>query len=153
MARGRRAEPALFLLAPGQPRPHPPTVYLLAYNLASAVGWAYILFIVATALQAGDDAATLYDKVELALKVVQSAAALEVLHAVVGLVRSPVATTALQVASRLTLVWVFTVPYAACHAHWSLYLMVGRCVRSGWRAAARVGCRCRSRGGEGGGSA
>jgi hypothetical protein len=42
--------------------------------------------------------------VESPLTIVQSAAALEVLHALVGVVRSPVLTTALQVASRLLLV-------------------------------------------------
>lgn len=114
--------------------PFPPRVrascaaYLVAYNVASAVGWALILKLVVEAWLAGDSPAALYGKVGLLLQVVQSAAALEVVHALVGLVRSPVGTTALQVASRLMLVWAYTVPHADCHAHWSLFLMVGRCV-------------------------
>jgi very-long-chain (3R)-3-hydroxyacyl-CoA dehydratase len=43
--------------------------------------------------------------VSLPLKAVQSAAVLEVVHAATGLVRSPVAVTATQVASRLWILW------------------------------------------------
>lgn len=39
------------------------------------------------------------------LQMVQSLAVMEVVHAVMGLVRSPVFTTAQQVASRLFIVW------------------------------------------------
>ena len=39
------------------------------------------------------------------VKVTQSLAVLEVVHAALGWVRSPVATTAMQVASRLWSVW------------------------------------------------
>ena len=52
-------------------------------------------------------------------------AVMEVLHAMFGLVRSPVATTALQVFSRLNLIWTYTNAFEECQAHWSLYLMVG----------------------------
>lgn len=41
----------------------------------------------------------------LALQITQSLAILEVVHAAVGLVRSPVFTTAQQVASRIFVVW------------------------------------------------
>jgi very-long-chain (3R)-3-hydroxyacyl-CoA dehydratase len=101
--------------------------YLALYNVASAAGWALILKIALVSYFVDNASPSeFYARVESPLKIVQSAAALEVLHALVGLVRSPVLTTALQVASRLLLVWGFTVPVAACHAHWSLYLMVGR---------------------------
>jgi very-long-chain (3R)-3-hydroxyacyl-CoA dehydratase len=102
------------------------SAYLVAYNLASAVGWALILKLVVESWLAGESPAVLYGKAGVLLQVVQTAAALEVVHALLGLVRSPVGTTALQVASRLTLVWAYTVPHAECHAHWSLFLMVGR---------------------------
>jgi hypothetical protein len=48
----------------------------------------------------------------------------EVLHALTGMVRSPVAVTATQVASRLWVVWGATYFAAASQQHWSLYLMV-----------------------------
>jgi very-long-chain (3R)-3-hydroxyacyl-CoA dehydratase len=50
-------------------------------------------------------ATTSYSRAGAATAFVQSFAALEVLHAALGWVRSPVPTTAMQVASRLFLVW------------------------------------------------
>ncbi|RXW14302.1 hypothetical protein EST38_g11548 [Candolleomyces aberdarensis] len=50
-------------------------------------------------------ATTTYGRAGAATAFVQSFAALEVLHAALGWVRSPVPTTAMQVASRLFLVW------------------------------------------------
>jgi very-long-chain (3R)-3-hydroxyacyl-CoA dehydratase len=50
-------------------------------------------------------AKTLYSVVGLEVALVQSFAFLEVIHVVLGLVRSPLSTTAMQVASRLILVW------------------------------------------------
>jgi len=52
-----------------------------------------------------DRAKTLYSVVGLKVALVQSFAILEVVHVLLGLVRSPLGTTAMQVASRLTLVW------------------------------------------------
>jgi very-long-chain (3R)-3-hydroxyacyl-CoA dehydratase len=49
---------------------------------------------------------------------------MEVVHAMTGLVRSPWTTVALQVASRVLLVWGYSKPFTACQEHWSLYLMV-----------------------------
>ena len=54
--------------------------------------------------------ARMYQAVELPLMVAQTAAIMEILHSLVGLVRSPVAITALQVASRLWIVWGIIVP-------------------------------------------
>lgn len=48
--------------------------------------------------------------IELPLMVAQTAAVMEILHCAVGLVRSPLAITALQVASRLWIVWGIIVP-------------------------------------------
>lgn len=50
-------------------------------------------------------ATTTYASVGPATALVQSCAALEVAHAALGWVRSPLQTTAMQVASRLFLVW------------------------------------------------
>lgn len=142
-------------------------LYLLAYNVASAIGWSYVLYTLSAYLLnlnvpgartepatfATDPVATVTSAVERVLALlarllpflrptapastaehiqaqlpdaarplwaraarafgavgaqtalVQSGAALEVLHALAGWVRSPVATTAMQVASRLFLVW------------------------------------------------
>lgn len=47
----------------------------------------------------------LYGPVETEVKLFQTLAILEVFHAMLGLVRSPVGTTLMQITSRVTLVW------------------------------------------------
>ena len=100
------------------------TAYLVLYNAACAVGWAYVLYLTLLHAASGPaDARTLWAALALPLTAVQSAAALEVAHAALGLVSSPVLTVAIQVSSRLILVWGYTRPFAVCQGHWSLYLM------------------------------
>eukprot|EP01032_Pedospumella_encystans_P033196 gene33196-37505_t len=79
-------------------------VYLLAYNLACCAGWAYVLFICVKHIRAETIADT-WSEVELPLKIVQTAAVLEVLHSMVGLVKSPWATAFMQVFSRVWTLW------------------------------------------------
>lgn len=92
------------------PRPHPlpaamasvSRFYLLFYNAAMCAGWATVLLRLLRAVANNSPA---YPAVEVALKVFQTGAVLEVLHSLVGLIRAPASTTALQVTSRLMLVW------------------------------------------------
>lgn len=100
-------------------------LYLTLYNTASAVGWAMVWWITYLSLTAGDTATQYSGKVLDTLTLVQTAAALEILHSALGFVRSPLATTTMQVFSRLLLVWCYSRPVEACQHHWSLYLMVG----------------------------
>ncbi|KAJ1300366.1 hypothetical protein OPQ81_005185 [Rhizoctonia solani] len=51
------------------------------------------------------------------VRVVQTGALLEVLHVVLGFVRSPVVTTAMQVASRIYLVWGVTESFSATRSN------------------------------------
>lgn len=81
------------------------TFYLVVYNLASMVGWGMILAICGRHIMDGSLAVGLWVEVDLLLKVVQTAACLEVLHSMVGLVKSPWVTTFLQVFSRVFVVW------------------------------------------------
>ena len=99
------------------------TTYLIAYNGACAAGWAYVLYLTLALARAGAAPAALWAALAAPLTLVQSAAALEVLHAALGLVNSPLATTAMQVASRLLLVWGYTRAFPASQADASLYLM------------------------------
>ena len=55
---------------------------------------------------------------------VQTAACLEVVHSLIGLVNSPAFTAAMQVSSRLLLVWGFTRVYTDSQHNLSLYMMV-----------------------------
>ncbi|EJT97406.1 PTPLA-domain-containing protein [Dacryopinax primogenitus] len=52
-----------------------------------------------------NQASTMYAEVGLEVKIIQTFALLEVVHAMLGLVKSSLATTIMQVASRLILVW------------------------------------------------
>jgi hypothetical protein len=65
------------------------TAYLVLYNAALAGGWAYVLYLaVAELVATGGKWDGVWDKVEQPLKVAQTAAVLEVIHAVVGTARA-----------------------------------------------------------------
>lgn len=89
------------------------TNYLLIYNLLSCFAWAWILervifelfLIHPTSLgEVLSRAGQIDQKIGGSIKLIQSCAALEVLHALFNLVRSGVFTTCMQVSSRLCIV-------------------------------------------------
>lgn len=100
------------------------SVYLIAYNLASAAGWAWVLYLAVTFKLADRSPIALWDAIKDPLTIVQTAAFMEIVHAAIKLVSSPVMTVALQVSSRLLLVWGYTRVFSQCQSDWSLYLMV-----------------------------
>ncbi|KAL9539291.1 hypothetical protein MBANPS3_010345 [Mucor bainieri] len=109
--------------------------YLLSYNQVSTMGWCWILFITISHLYNNDgDYTGVFDAVWPALSYVQTAALFEVLHPLLGWVRAPFMTTAMQVASRLFLVWAVNDVVPEIHTHWSFTTMViawsiAECVR------------------------
>ncbi|KAH7083522.1 tyrosine phosphatase-like protein [Paraphoma chrysanthemicola] len=109
--------------------------YLLAYNAVSAALWAGVLYKTTTiganeviaaskngwftsgegpldALQKGLGSGKVYDELEEYTRLTQSLAGLEVLHSILGIVRAPLLTTLMQVASRFLLVHLIASPYA-----------------------------------------
>lgn len=76
--------------------------YLLLYNVIMTAGWFIVLFRLVRAVIFQTD---VYTTVDIPLKIFQTGAVLEVIHSLTGLVRSSVATTLLQVSSRLFVVW------------------------------------------------
>jgi hypothetical protein len=87
-------------------------VYLIAYNNACAVGWAMVWVLAVKSVLTGlvveglhwkDALANVYatDGVAFMLKYSQMAAVLEIIHAIIGLVRSPILVTTMQVMSRI----------------------------------------------------
>lgn len=85
-------------------------MYLLAYNASCAMAWALVLRVAIFTLM--DDVpeygvvgalARVYAAPDLALllKCAQCAALLEIVHSAIGLVRSPVVVTFMQVSSRI----------------------------------------------------
>ncbi|CZS95929.1 related to protein tyrosine phosphatase-like protein (putative anti-phosphatase); pepino protein; pasticcino protein pas2 [Rhynchosporium agropyri] len=102
----------------------PKTQYLILYNFVNAVLWLTVLGRVIMLVPLVGFG-RVYPGVGKFLKWTQSLALLEVVHAATGLVRAPVGTTAMQVASRLLLVWgvVDTFPYLAKSAGYSSMLI------------------------------
>lgn len=108
-------------------------LYLLAYNAASAVGWGYVLYLTVSSVLAERAAGVsdwhlvargVWDVVSFPLKVVQTLAVLEIVHAAVGLVRSPLSSTIMQVSSRLWLVWGINVLCPSSRFQFGFPLMV-----------------------------
>ena len=80
--------------------------YLVAYNVVSCLLWSYVwLLIVHHLLTAPHPVQSLYGHIHRPLQLTQSLACLEIVHSLLGLVRSPLLTTVLQVSSRLFIVW------------------------------------------------
>ena len=106
--------------------------YLALFNAVSTAGWALVLFLTIKHLYDGrvtvpitqspvtylkstwnsqflcellSKARTTYFDIGHIVKFVQSIAVLEVVHVIIGFVRSPLPTTAMQVASRLYIVY------------------------------------------------
>jgi len=91
----------------------PKDIYLVLYNSTLCLGWSLLLVrcithLISPTIYGGDDDSLgisgIYNHAGDAariLKIVQCAAVLEIVHAAVGLVRSPVFITAMQVGSRL----------------------------------------------------
>ncbi|CAO2174619.1 unnamed protein product, partial [Urochloa humidicola] len=79
-------------------------IYLAVYNWVVFCGWAQVLYYAVLALrETGHEA--VYAAVERPLQFAQTAAIMEILHSLVGLVRSPVSATLPQIGSRLFLTW------------------------------------------------
>lgn len=82
-------------------------IYLILYNLGCCAGWAYVLSIGLQTLASNgvskDSLASIYSQPGLAnaLTIVQSVALMEIVHAMIGFVRSPVFVTSMQVGSRI----------------------------------------------------
>ena len=71
--------------------------YLVCYNAACMAGWAWALVLaVQSLISSGGDLTTVWTAAGLPLQVAQWAMLLEVVHAMTGLVRSPVFTVVLS---------------------------------------------------------
>ncbi|XP_062006037.1 very-long-chain (3R)-3-hydroxyacyl-CoA dehydratase PASTICCINO 2A [Rosa rugosa] len=79
-------------------------LYLSLYNWTLFIGWSQVLYLaVKTLRESGPE--QVYNALDRPLQFAQSAAFLEILHGLVGLVRSPITATLPQISSRLFLVW------------------------------------------------
>jgi very-long-chain (3R)-3-hydroxyacyl-CoA dehydratase len=100
--------------------------YLMLYNTVMAAGWSVVLVrLVSSLLVDSSDFPAAYAAVAPPLQIFQTGALLEILHSSSGLVRAPVATTAVQVASRLLLLWGVVEPIVGVRSYPFLATMVG----------------------------
>ncbi|KAL7296443.1 hypothetical protein TKK_0010450 [Trichogramma kaykai] len=80
-------------------------IYLLAYNFLQVVGWSYILYQLVNFYYKNEhEKNTLWNNVHISVIIFQNAAALEIIHAVFGLVKSNPVVTTFQVLSRVMVV-------------------------------------------------
>ncbi|KAL7950576.1 tyrosine phosphatase-like protein [Trichoderma barbatum] len=102
--------------APQKPASSPiKTAYLILYNTVSAIAWALVLNSTILTLYSRGGPSMVYVTTGELTKWTQTAAAMEILHSLFGVVRAPLFTTLMQVASRFLLVWgvLFLYPYLA----------------------------------------
>ncbi|KFH48922.1 very-long-chain-like protein [Hapsidospora chrysogenum ATCC 11550] len=88
------------------------TGYLVLYNAVSAAAWSSVLYHT-VAIAASQGPRYVHPGIGQWTKWTQTAAALEILHSLFGIVRAPLLTTLMQVASRLLLVWGIVHPFPA----------------------------------------
>jgi len=80
-------------------------LYLNLYNTFQLSGWAYLFFLTWSHVLEKQSLEGLWEVTEGPLKLFQTAMILEVLHCIVGLVRSSPVTTAMQIVSRVFITW------------------------------------------------
>ncbi|KAE8010519.1 hypothetical protein FH972_006886 [Carpinus fangiana] len=79
-------------------------LYLTVYNWTVFAGWVQVLYLaVKTLRESGHE--QVYNAIERPFLLAQTAAVLEIVHGLVGLVRSPISATLPQITSRLYLTW------------------------------------------------
>lgn len=90
----------------------PKVFYLVLYNLIQCFGWLAILLVTSSHVLFEFNFVGIYDKTAIFLYIFQTGALLEILHAVFGLVKSNPIITAVQVYSRLFVLWgiIYSVP-------------------------------------------
>lgn len=103
---------------------NPKTQYLILYNFVSSILWLVVLGRTVLLVPLVGFA-RVYPGVGNFTKWTQTLACLEIVHAATGVVRAPITTTGMQVASRLLLVWgiVNTFPFLAKSAGYSSMLV------------------------------
>ncbi|KAJ3187792.1 hypothetical protein HDU85_006185 [Gaertneriomyces sp. JEL0708] len=103
------------------------TGYLFVYNVLSTIAWGYVLYHLSCELLESDFKWGLaYVRCGQLVTWVQTAALLEILHAALGLVKSSPVTTAIQVCSRLLILWgvLYSFDTTLTRSHWAFSSMV-----------------------------
>ena len=104
----------------------PKQLYLAAYNASMAAAWSWVVFASVSALASGGYG-SVWGAVGGVVKLLQAAAALEILHAAVGLVRSNPVSTAMQVLGRGFFLFALASNTDGGKYNWGFALMATRC--------------------------
>ena len=80
-------------------------LYLFTFNVASCLGWSYVLFLTFPYLSGKPNYRKFESEIRRPLQIVQSMAMMEILHVSFGLVKSNIFSTTIQVFSRIFVVW------------------------------------------------
>jgi len=80
-------------------------LYLVLYNSFLAISWSLVLLKASIHISEKKTFSGLYNEIDYWLKIAQTAAVLEVLHAATGLVKSSVANVFPQILSRVGILW------------------------------------------------
>ncbi|KAL8060387.1 hypothetical protein ABFX02_02G021800 [Erythranthe guttata] len=98
-------------------------IYLILYNWIVFLGWFQVFYLAVKSLKnSGHE--SVYAAVEKPLILAQSAAFLEILHSLFGLVRSPVTATLPQVSSRLYVTWGVLYSFPEIRTHFFVVSLV-----------------------------
>lgn len=98
-------------------------LYLSLYNSVLFVGWSRILYsAVGAVLENGPSG--VYPAVEKDLQIWQTAALLEILNSILGIVRSPVSATLPQIASRIFVTWGILWSFPETRGHWLVVSLI-----------------------------
>ena len=98
-------------------------LYLVIYNWVVVAGWVQVMYFTVNTLRESSPAAV-YDAVEKPLQLAQTTVVLEILHGLVGLVRSPVSATLPQIGSRLFVTWGILHSFPEVRNHWLVSSLV-----------------------------
>ncbi|CAY70228.1 3-hydroxyacyl-CoA dehydratase [Komagataella phaffii GS115] len=92
--------------------------WLVSYNALSSIAWFSVLVLATSYPEAQPQ---FFQDTQAYVRLVQTFAIVEVYNSLVGNVRSPVFTTAVQVASRLLVVWgvFYVLPNSPANTHWA----------------------------------
>ncbi|OAG00762.1 tyrosine phosphatase-like protein [Paraphaeosphaeria sporulosa] len=108
--------------------------YLTFYNIVFAALWAAVGITALIFVCLGSSKAEIFREVEPLARWTQTLTLIEIMHAAVGIVKSPVSTTAIQVLTRCIQVWMiwWCFPFSTASSHAFLILVLA------WAAADAI---------------
>ncbi|KMT09269.1 hypothetical protein BVRB_6g133690 [Beta vulgaris subsp. vulgaris] len=97
--------------------------YLSIYNWTVCFGWAQVLYFAVKTLKESSYE-HVYDAIEKPLLLAQTAAILEIVHGLIGLIRSPITATLPQIGSRLYVTWGILYSFPETQSHFLVSSLV-----------------------------